>query len=82
MSIKFADMTELLRRERIESVMKCERSVITMTLLRLDYLVHGLGNCADDTRMVLPLALSPPLPPLHSCGPRNTRKVERGTTNG
>ena len=41
--------------------MECERSVITMTLLRLDYLVHGLGNCADDTRLVLPLALSPPL---------------------
>jgi len=59
MSIKFADMTELLRRERIESVMKCERSVITMTLLRLDYLVHGLGNCADDTRMK-------PSPSMHS----------------
>ena len=24
--------------------MKCERSVITMTLLRLGYLVHRLGN--------------------------------------
>ena len=26
--------------------MKCERSVITMTLLRLDYLVYSLGNRA------------------------------------
>ena len=26
--------------------MKCERSVITMTLLRLGYLVHSLGNRA------------------------------------
>jgi len=29
--------------------MKCETSVITMTLLRLDYLVHGPDNCVDDT---------------------------------
>ena len=29
--------------------MKCERSVITMTLLRLNYLVYGLGKCIDDT---------------------------------
>ena len=41
MSIKFADMAEERR-----SVMGCERSVITITLLRLDYLVHSLGNCA------------------------------------
>ena len=26
--------------------MRCERSVITMTLLRLDYLVYSLGNRA------------------------------------
>ena len=29
--------------------MDCERSVITMTLLQLDYLVYGLGNYIDDT---------------------------------
>jgi len=29
--------------------MKCEISVITMTPLRLDYLVHGPDNCVDDT---------------------------------
>ena len=29
--------------------MECERSIITTTLLRLDYLVHSLDNCADDT---------------------------------
>ena len=33
----------------MKSVMDCERSVIIMTLLRLDYLVYGLGNCVDDT---------------------------------
>ena len=33
----------------MESVIECERSVITMTLFWLNYLVHGLGNCADDT---------------------------------
>ena len=26
--------------------MGCERSVVTMTLIRLNYLVHSLGNCA------------------------------------
>ena len=33
----------------MKSVMKCEISVITMTLLRLDYLIYGLGNYVDDT---------------------------------
>ena len=55
MSIKFTDMTELLRKERIRSIKKCERSVITMILLQLNYLIHGLGNCADDT---LPVSLA------------------------
>ena len=50
MSIKFADMTQ----ERVLSVMGYERSVITMTLLRLGYLVDNLGNCA----MTLPLRLA------------------------
>ena len=26
----------------------CQRSVITMTLIQLDYLVYNLGNCVDD----------------------------------
>ena len=34
--------------------MGCERSVITMTLLRLGYLVHSLGN----RTMTLPLRLA------------------------
>ena len=29
--------------------MKCERSVMVITLLRLDYLVYDLGNCVDNT---------------------------------
>ena len=29
--------------------MNFERSVMAMTLLRLDYLVYYLDNCADDT---------------------------------
>ena len=29
--------------------MRYERSVVTMTLLRLNYLVYSLGNCVDDT---------------------------------
>ena len=29
--------------------MKSERSVITVILLRLDYLIYGLINCVDDT---------------------------------
>ena len=33
----------------MKSVMECERSVITMTLLWHDYLVSGLSNCVDDT---------------------------------
>ena len=41
MSIKYVDMAE----EKTKSVMECERSVITMTLLRLGYLVHNFGNC-------------------------------------
>ena len=49
MNIKYADMTMFLWRERMKSVMKCERSVITMTLLWLDYLIYDLGNCVDDT---------------------------------
>ena len=40
MSIKFADVTE----ERKGSIMRCERNVITMTFLRIDYLVHNLDN--------------------------------------
>jgi len=40
-SIKFADMTE----EREEKVPWDVRSVFTMTLLQLDYLVHSLSNC-------------------------------------
>jgi len=31
--------------------MRYERSVMVMTLLRLDYLVHSLGNCG----MTLPI---------------------------
>ena len=30
------------------SVMRYERSVITVTLLQFDYLVYGLGNCDKD----------------------------------
>ena len=33
----------------MKSVIDSERSVITMILLRLDYLVYGLRNCVDDT---------------------------------
>ena len=33
----------------MESVIDCEMSVITMTLLQLGYLVYGLDNCVDDT---------------------------------
>ena len=29
--------------------MRYERSVVTMTLLRLNYLVYSLSNCVDDT---------------------------------
>ena len=47
MSIKFADMIKFLWRERMGSVMKCES--VTMTLLRLDYLVYNLDNYIDDT---------------------------------
>jgi len=28
---------------------KCESSVVTVTRFQLDYLVHSLGNYADDT---------------------------------
>ena len=42
MSIKFADIPE----ERRVSVMRCERSVITIIFFRLGYLVHNLGKCA------------------------------------
>jgi len=41
MSIKFTDVTE----DRRGSDMRYERSVMVMTLLQLDYLVHSLGNC-------------------------------------
>ena len=40
MSIKFTDVTE----DRRGSDMRHE-SVMVITLLRLDYLVHSLGNC-------------------------------------
>ena len=30
-------------------VIECERGVITMTFLRLDYLLYILGNYVDDT---------------------------------
>ena len=50
MSIKYADVAESsLRREMMRSVMECERGVITMTFLWLDYLVYGLGKCNNDT---------------------------------
>ena len=42
MIIKFADMTE--EGDRRESVMGLERSIITITLLQLDYLVHSFSN--------------------------------------
>ena len=31
------------------SVMECEKSVMVMILIWLDYLIHNLGNCIDDT---------------------------------
>ena len=37
--------------------MKYERSVITMTLFELDYLIHSLGNCTDDTQIETDLKL-------------------------
>ena len=52
MSIKFVDVVNFLRRERIESVIECEMSVITMTLLWHDYLVYDFDNCIDN----IPLA--------------------------
>ena len=33
----------------MESVMRYERSVVIMTLLRFNYLVYSLGNSVDDT---------------------------------
>ena len=39
-SIKFANMAQ----ERMGSVIRYEMNVITMTLIRFSYLVHGLGN--------------------------------------
>ena len=38
--------------------MDCERSVITMTPFRLDYLVHDLVNCVDDTSTETDLKVS------------------------
>ena len=29
--------------------MECERNVVTITLIRLNYLVYCLGNCVDNT---------------------------------
>ena len=49
LSIKFADVTNFLWKEKMWSVIKYERSVITKTLLRLAYLVYDLSNCVDDT---------------------------------
>jgi len=48
MSIKFADMTELLWRQR-RSAHGIWMSVITMTLLQLDYLVYSLDNYTNNT---------------------------------
>lgn len=42
MSIKFTDMAE----ERREDIIWYERSIITMTLLRLGYLIHNFDNWA------------------------------------
>ena len=49
MSIKFANMTMFSWKERMKSVMDCEKSVMVMTLFRLDYLVYDLDICVDDT---------------------------------
>ena len=48
MSIKFVDVVNFLRRERIESVIEYEKSVITMTLLWHDYLVYDFDNYIDN----------------------------------
>ena len=48
MSIKFVDMVESLLKERRRSIIKCERSVITITFFQLDYLLHTFDNCTDD----------------------------------
>ena len=41
------------------SVIECERSVITMTLIRLDYLVYSFGKYVDDTSIETDLKFSP-----------------------
>ena len=38
--------------------MKCESSVITMTLLWHDYLIPGLGNCVNDTLIETGLSIT------------------------
>ena len=47
--IKFANMHQQYEERGEKSVMKCERSVIIMTLYWHNYQVFSLGNCVDDT---------------------------------
>ena len=49
MSIKFDDMYQQYEEREEMSVMKYERSVITMTLHRYSSQVSNIGNCVDDT---------------------------------
>ena len=61
--------------------MECERSVITMTLLQLDYLVYGLGNCVDDTSTQTGLIISCWSLQTHACLVKSTGAQPKTTFN-
>ena len=46
MSIKF---TKSYYKKEGRECVECESSIVTVTRLQLDYLVHSLGNYTDDT---------------------------------
>ena len=49
MDIKFANMYQQYEKRGEMSIMKCESSVITMTLHWHNSQVSSLDNCVDDT---------------------------------
>ena len=65
----------------MRSVMECERSVITMTLLQLDYLVYGLGNCVDDISTQTGLIISCWSLQTHACLVKSTGAQPKTTFN-
>ena len=52
-------------KKKIESIIECEKNIITIILLRFDYLIYSFDNYVDDTPLKLLLHTLPNLVKTH-----------------